>query len=377
MKSLILLFLCYFLFSLLKCNLRSNRAVKAEKALVESEAETSYQLSRLNKMISSLQSEFNLINDKNKNSTSSKKLSKPKSKKEAVKDKKKKKVKSEKAVKDKKKKKIKSVASAKPDNDLSDCEHEAVANTKLESKKHSNKKTHTEKIKKSKPKSIPKPKSESKPKSKPKLKAKSKNMTDSKNITKSKNKTKSKSKNKTKCKNKTKSKPKSKNKTKSKKMTQSNIKKVPSSESKSETNKTTNVKPCNCRNKITAAHMFALNSIIAKARKGNGNSILHDIKMKKEPFKKKKLTKYFVKKLLQKFQIKSPIIKKCLKAPLSTYAKILKLAHEIGNGKSGFGQFVVLGKWLCEELKIIPEKLNDSSIFNDVRSYVNSYIHKK
>ena len=134
---------------------------------------------------------------------------------------------------------------------------------------------------------------------------------------------------------------------------------------------------CKCKDKISAAHLFALNSLVQRANGEDENALLHSNSIKKSIFRKKKLTKFFVEKLLLKLQITPSIVTKCVKAPLSTYAKILQLSHDIVKGKAGFGQLSILSNWLCEDLKIIPEKLNDSGIFNDVRNFLNNYIAKK
>lgn len=157
-------------------------------------------------------------------------------------------------------------------------------------------------------------------------------------------------------------------------MTSSNSTTLPNTSTNSNS-KINNSNCSKCVKKITSAHLTALNNIVQNANSlKTGNPMLYDNQMKKEAFKKQKLTKYFVEKLLEKFQIGAVAIAKCLKAPLSTFAKILTLSHEIVNGKKGFGQLSVLSTWLCDELKVIPEKLNDSIIFNDVKKYMNSHI---
>ena len=147
---------------------------------------------------------------------------------------------------------------------------------------------------------------------------------------------------------------------------------------KDKSNKTiiiTGKKNCKCKNKMTSMHITALNNIVYSSNfLKTDHPLLYDSLMKKKTFKQKKLSKYFVKKLLKKLEIDQETIDKCLKAPLSSFAKILTLSHEIVNGKKGFGELSVLSNWLCDDLRIIPEKLNDSTIFNDVRNYMNSHI---
>lgn len=135
---------------------------------------------------------------------------------------------------------------------------------------------------------------------------------------------------------------------------------------------------CKCKHKITAAHLYAINDII---KKNNGDqsdtALFFSSSMKKDAFAKSKLTKYYVRKLLEKLQIGAGVIEKCMKAPLSAFAKVMKLSHSIVIGAAGYGELVTMSKLLCEELKVIPEKLTDSSIYNEVRNYMNNHIENK
>ena len=385
--------MCLIMFFTVQSHLRSPPAVKSEKALIEAEAENRLQISKLKKMIQSLHKEFENLDDGKKDpkgNESAAKKDTPQSQKhgsnknnesytEKVKNNSNSSVDTEKKSKNNKVSKKKADKKEAPTKKKSDKKNKSKTKAKAKGKSNPKAKSKTKPNSKKDPKS--KPKSDKKDKTKSKAKAKAKPKSDKNAKTKSKSKEKSSKKPKSKSKNKTKasSTKKTKSKNKSDKNTTSESKPKLQSDTNSSTNSTSTScnATCNCHNKLTSAHLFVLNNIIAKAKKGTSNSILNDIHMKKEPFRKKKLTKYFVKKLLQKLRINGPTIKKCLKAPLGTYAKILKLAHEIGNGKAGFGQLSQLGKWLCEDLKVIPEKLNDSSIFNDVRNYVNSHVHKK
>jgi hypothetical protein len=129
---------------------------------------------------------------------------------------------------------------------------------------------------------------------------------------------------------------------------------------------------------MTAAHLFAMKDLLRRSSGSHEDTALfYSNQVKKTAFKKKKLTKYFVEKLLVKLQINGNVIQKCMKAPLSAFAKIMKLSHDIVTGKAGFGQLSTLSTILCDDLKIIPEKLNDSAIFNDVRNYMNNHIQNK
>lgn len=102
--------------------------------------------------------------------------------------------------------------------------------------------------------------------------------------------------------------------------------------------------------------------------------MLRNYKIKREAFKDKKLTKHFVEALLKKLEIPEVTINRCLKVPLSTYAKILDLGHLIVNGKIGLARLGDLRKLLCDELKVIPGRLRDPRILNEVKNYLNRHI---
>jgi len=105
------------------------------------------------------------------------------------------------------------------------------------------------------------------------------------------------------------------------------------------------------------------------------HGILDNYRVKREAFKNKKLSIHFVKILLIKLEIPEMTIDKCIKVPLSTIAKILDITHLIVNGKAGFGKLSELRGLMCDELKVIPERLGDPKIFNDVRNYLNKHVN--
>jgi hypothetical protein len=104
------------------------------------------------------------------------------------------------------------------------------------------------------------------------------------------------------------------------------------------------------------------------------HGILYDHKVRRHTFKNKKLTKFFIKKLLIKLEIPEQTADKCVKVPAATYAKILDLFHKIVNGKFGFGKLGDLRTLLCDDLRVIPSRLEDPKIFNDVRNFLNEHI---
>jgi hypothetical protein len=107
---------------------------------------------------------------------------------------------------------------------------------------------------------------------------------------------------------------------------------------------------------------------------GFDHPMLRNYKMKREAFKDKKLTKHFVEALLKKLEIPEQTIGRCLKVPLTTYAKILDLVHLIVNGKIGLGRLGDLRELLCDELKVIPNRLKDPKIMNDIKNYLTRHI---
>ena len=104
------------------------------------------------------------------------------------------------------------------------------------------------------------------------------------------------------------------------------------------------------------------------------HGLLYNYRVKRETFKDKNLTKHFVEGLLKKLEIPQETIKKCTKVPLSVFAKVLDIAHLIVNGKAGFGKLGELRGLMCDDLKVIPSRLSDTKIFNDVRNYLNRQI---
>lgn len=102
--------------------------------------------------------------------------------------------------------------------------------------------------------------------------------------------------------------------------------------------------------------------------------MLYNYRVKRETFKDKKLTKHFVEALLKKLEIPPETISRCLKVPLSVYAKVLDIAHLIVNGRAGFGKLGELRGLMCDDLKVIPTRLKDPKIFNDIRNYLSRHV---
>jgi hypothetical protein len=102
--------------------------------------------------------------------------------------------------------------------------------------------------------------------------------------------------------------------------------------------------------------------------------LLYNYRVKRETFKNRKLTKHFVEVLLRKMEIPEETVARCTKVPLKVYAKILDITHLIVNGKAGYGKLGDLRELMCDDLKVIPERLKDLKIFNDVRNYLNRHV---
>lgn len=121
---------------------------------------------------------------------------------------------------------------------------------------------------------------------------------------------------------------------------------------------------------LITQHIKNLNSRI---RRSDGD-LLFNYKVHRRPYKKRDLSLYFVERLLYKLQIQKGIIDKCIKAPLSSISKILELTHLMVKGKTSYMRLAELKTLLCEELRVIPQKLNDPFIFNDVRGYIERHV---
>ena len=117
-----------------------------------------------------------------------------------------------------------------------------------------------------------------------------------------------------------------------------------------------------------------ISEIEGGSMRSTDHGMLYNYRVKRETFKDKKLTKHFVEVLLRKLEIPQETIQRCIKVPLSVYAKILDITHMIVNGKAGFGKLGELRGLMCDDLKVIPSRLGDTKIFNDVRNYLNTHI---
>jgi hypothetical protein len=102
--------------------------------------------------------------------------------------------------------------------------------------------------------------------------------------------------------------------------------------------------------------------------------MLYNYRIKRETFKDKKLTKHFIEVLLKKLEIPQEAIARCIKVPLAVFSKVLNISHLIVNGKAGFGKLGELRTLMCDDLKVIPLRLKDPKIFNDVRNYLNRHV---
>lgn len=116
-----------------------------------------------------------------------------------------------------------------------------------------------------------------------------------------------------------------------------------------------------------------INDIESKGVENSGH-ILHDYNMRKDTFKHKKLARKYIEELLTKLEIPNNTIAQCLKAPVSAYGKVMNISHLIVNGKLGYGKLADLRDLLCDELKVIPERLRDPKIFNNVRNFMNQHV---
>lgn len=347
MKSFLCIFICFIVFSYLDCHLRRVSSAKSEKAQVEAEAETAYQLQKLSRMVSKLQKQFseqcrnttiNSTTSTNNNAGGSNSNGQENSNTNSQTN-----------------------SNSQINNNLNSNQTNSNNNNNINTNSNTNTITNPNSNTNNNIQSNINTQTNTNSQNVINSNSNSQSNTNSQNINNSQNN----NKNNLNCNN--------NGNNQGIESTNQNINST-STSSGSSSSSNRNNHTCNCKHKMTSAHLFALNNIIAKASGAAGSTILTDFRMQKQAFKKKKLTKFFVEKLLQKLQIDRPIIQKCIKAPLSTFAKILKLTHDIVNGKAGFGQLSVLGEWLCEDLKVIPEKLNDSTIFNDVRNYLNTHI---
>ena len=133
-------------------------------------------------------------------------------------------------------------------------------------------------------------------------------------------------------------------------------------------------KPCNCKKKISSADFKMMTHKLEVATKDE-SSMLHQYNVRRDTFKNKKLSKYFVEKLLKKLEIDEELIRKCIQVPLSSLAKVIEISHRIVSGKEELGQLISIKDLLCEELKIIPTKLKNPKIFNNVKNYLNTHVN--
>jgi len=81
-----------------------------------------------------------------------------------------------------------------------------------------------------------------------------------------------------------------------------------------------------------------------------------------------------VEKLLKKMNIPQLTIDKCLKVPLSQFAKVLELTHKMVSGKVKYERLADLKTLICDDLKIIPAKLKDAKVMADVKGYIERHV---
>lgn len=118
-----------------------------------------------------------------------------------------------------------------------------------------------------------------------------------------------------------------------------------------------------------------IQNLHARLRKDDGDLLFH-YPEKKNAFKNKKLTVFFVERLLYKFRLPTGIVQKCAKAPHPVVAQVMDLVHKIVVGKLPYSKLADLKGLLCEELSVIPVKLKDAVIFNDVKGYIERHVRK-
>ena len=122
--------------------------------------------------------------------------------------------------------------------------------------------------------------------------------------------------------------------------------------------------------------MQQLQDLHSKIRREDGD-LLFNYKVRRHTFKAKKLSVYFVEKLMKRMRIPEATVAKCIKAPLATIAKVLAHVHKMVQGKLPYTRLADLRTILCEDLKIIPDKIKDPFVFNDVKGYIERHVRHK
>jgi len=108
-------------------------------------------------------------------------------------------------------------------------------------------------------------------------------------------------------------------------------------------------------------------------RKGDGE-LLFNCDVEKSHTKKKDLTVHFVTKLLEKLQIPDGTIMKCMKAPMASLVKVLDLTHQMVIKKAPYSRLAEIKGYLCDELRIIPQRLSNPAVLNDVKQYIERHV---
>jgi hypothetical protein len=106
----------------------------------------------------------------------------------------------------------------------------------------------------------------------------------------------------------------------------------------------------------------------------NDDPMMHNIRMRRDTFKDKKLTKHFIEKLLKKMEVPSDVVARCLKIPAKHYAIIMNLINQIVNGKYKLDKLKDLKDLMCPELKMIPQKLKDAKIVDHIKLYLKLHV---
>ncbi len=108
-------------------------------------------------------------------------------------------------------------------------------------------------------------------------------------------------------------------------------------------------------------------------RNGDGQ-LLFNFNLNKSHTMKKDLTWYFVNKLLEKLQVADGTRMKCMKAPMASLVKVLELAHLMVNKKAPYSRLAEIKGYLCDELRIIPQRLSNPAVFNDIKQYIERHV---
>jgi hypothetical protein len=122
--------------------------------------------------------------------------------------------------------------------------------------------------------------------------------------------------------------------------------------------------------KIIDQHIKNLHSNI----RGGDGELLFNFNVNKRHTKKKDLTVHFVTKLLEKLQIDEGTIMKCMKAPMASLAKVLELTHLIVIKKAPITRLAEIKRCFCDELRVIPQRLSNPAVLNDVKEYIERHV---